>query len=345
MVPTGNRIKRHARELGFDLVGITEPDPGPHAGFYSDWLSQGYHAGMSYLARPDAVAKRADPRRIMAETRSILVVGMNYYQGQQPRTESPFGRVSRYAWGADYHEVLLTKLHELAQWIEGQMDEFLACRAYVDTGPVLERALGQRAGLGWIGKNTSLIHPRQGSYSFLGELLLSLDLGPDPPFTSDHCGRCTACLDACPPGALAAPRTVDARRCISYLTIEHQGAIPTSLRALLGDRVFGCDACQEVCPWNRRFAHPTSEPAFAARQPTLNLVEVLSLDEDAFRARFRHTPLWRARRAGLLRNAAVAAGNLRDPVLLPVLKAAGSDPELLVRQHAAWAVRRFEGLC
>ncbi len=342
MVPTGDQIKRHARELGFDLVGITEPDPGSHAGFYRDWLSRGYHGEMSYLARPDAVAKRADPRRIMAETRSILVVGMNYYQGQHPPTEAPVGRVSRYAWGADYHDVVLTKLQQLADWIEGQLAQPLACRAYVDTGPVLERGLGQRAGLGWIGKNTNLIHPRRGSYFFLGELLLSLGLTPDPPFLSDRCGRCTACLDACPTGALVAPRTLDARQCISHLTIEHRGTIPTRVRPLLGDRVFGCDACQEACPWNHRFAHPTSEPAFGARQPTLDLAEILTLDEDGFRRRFRRTPLWRARRGGLLRNAAVVAGNLRDPVLLPVLRAAGSDPEPLVRQHAAWALRRIQ---
>ena len=324
-------------------MGITQPDPGYHAVFYRDWLGRGYHAEMSYLARPDAVAKRADPRRIMAETRSILVVGINYFQGQYPPTESPVGRVSRYAWGADYHDVVLTKLQQLADWIEGQLAQPLACRAYVDTGPVLERGLGQWAGLGWIGKNTSLIHPRRGSYFFLGELLLSLELTPDPPFISDHCGRCTACLDACPTGALEAPRTIDAHRCISYLTVEHRGAIPTSLRPLLGDRVFGCDACQEACPWNHRFARPSSEPAFDRRQATLDLVEILTLDEDGFRRRFHCTALWRARRAGLLRNAAVVAGNLRNPVLLPVLRAASSDPEPLVSQHAAWALRRIKG--
>ncbi len=341
MMALADEIKRRARKLGFDLVGITDPGAADHAAFYHRWLARGYHAGMDYMARPDAVSKRADPRRIMPETRSILVVGMNYYPGDFPPAERLDGRVSRYAWGLDYHPVMLERLHQLAGWIDAHTDPSLMHRAYVDTGPLLERELAQRAGLGWIGKNANLIHPRHGSYFFLGELLLNLDLEADAPSTSDRCGRCTACLDACPTGALVAPRTLDARRCLSYLTIEHRGALPLPLRPLLEDRVFGCDICQEVCPWNRRFARPADEPAFRPLHPTLDLPQLLQLDGDSFRARFRDTPLWRPRRAGLLRNAAVVLGNLGDPAALPALQAARSAPQPLIAEHAAWAIERL----
>jgi epoxyqueuosine reductase len=236
---------------------------------------------------------------------------------------------------------MLERLHQLAHWIDSRTSHPLTYRAYVDTGPLLERDLAQQAGLGWIGKNTNLIHPDHGSYFFLGELLLDLDLETDTPSVVDRCGTCTACLDACPAGALVAPRTLDARRCISYLTIEHRAAIPESLRPLLGDRVFGCDICQDVCPWNRRFARPTDEPAFSPLHATLDLVELLGLDEDAFRARFRETPLWRPRRAGLLRNAAVVLGNLSDSAAIPTLEAARADPHFLVAEHATWAIRQI----
>lgn len=334
-------IKAEACRLGFNLAGITDPAVGALTTFYTDWLAQGYHAEMNYLARPDAVAKRADPRRIMPETRSILVVGMDYYPGDFPPAEGLVGRVARYAWGADYHALMLERLEQLASWIDRQMARPLAYRAYVDTGPLLERALAHQASLGWIGKNTNLVHPDRGSYFFLGELLLDLDLQPDTPWSGDRCGSCTACLDACPTGALVAPHTLDARRCISYLTVEHRGAIPEALRPSLADRVFGCDICQEVCPWNRRFARPTDEPGLRPLHPTLDLLELLALDEDAFRARFREKPLWRARRAGLLRNAAVVLGNLGDPAAIPTLEAARSDPNPLVAEHAAWAMEQI----
>ncbi|MGC9336426.1 MAG: tRNA epoxyqueuosine(34) reductase QueG, partial [Anaerolineae bacterium] len=257
------------------------------------------------------------------------------------RTEGHRGRVSRYAWGTDYHDVILRKMHQLAQWISEQLGRRLTYRTYVDTGPLLERELAQQAGLGWIGKNANLIHPKLGSYFFLGELLTDLELEPDAPFSDERCGSCTACLDACPTGALTAPHTLDARRCISYLTIEHRGAIPEETRPLIGDWVFGCDVCQEVCPWNRRFAHPGRRPAFRAVHDTLDLVEMLKLDEDAFRSRFRETPLWRARRAGLARNAAVVLGNLGDPRAIPALEHALSDADPLVAEHALWALSRL----
>jgi epoxyqueuosine reductase len=348
MSTLAGEIKERARQSGFNLVGVTDPAPSIHTDFYSSWLAHGYHAEIGYLARPDAVAKRSDPKRIIPETRSIVVVGMNYYlgtippPGEIPPTERLLGRVSRYAWGLDYHEVMLDKLHQLARWIDSQTRQALTYRAYVDTGPLLERELAQRAGLGWIGKNTNLIHPQQGSYFFLGELLLDLDLETDTASPADRCGRCTSCIEACPTGALVAPRTLDARRCISYLTIENRAAIPEPIRPLLEDRVFGCDTCQEACPWNQRFARPTDESAFKALHPTLDLVRLLKLDEDAFRAQFRETPLWRSRRPGLLRNAAVVLGNLGDPAAISALEAARSDPHPLIADHATWAVKQIK---
>jgi len=337
------QIKEQAQRMGFDLVGVTHPAPSARFAFYTHWLAQHHHGEMFYLARPDSLQKRADPRRVMPEARSIVVVGMNYYNGEPPPTEGLRGRVSCYAWGTDYHAVLAERLRTLAGWIADRVGQPLTHRVYVDTGPLLERELAQRAGLGWIGKNTCLVNPHLGSYLFLGELLLDLELEPDPPFAADRCGDCTACLDACPTGALVAPRILDARRCLSYLTIEQRGPIPADLRPLLGDRVFGCDVCQEVCPWNLRFARPAREPVFAPRSGQIapDLVELLALDDDGFRARFRDTPLWRARRAGLARNAAVALGNLGDPAAITALERALSDPEPLVAEHAAWALERL----
>ena len=337
------QLKERAHQLGFDLVGVTHPQASEHADIYTNWLAQGYHAEMGYLARPDAVKKRADARHVMPETRSILVVGMNYYPGDHAspgESEGFRGRVSRYAWGDDYHEVMWEKLGRLAEWIKQCVGRSVAHRAYVDTGPLLERELAQRAGLGWVGKNTNLISPTLGSYFFLGELLLDLELEPDQPFDADRCGTCTACLDACPTGALVAPRTLDARRCISYLTIEHRSVIPEELCPLLSDWTFGCDVCQQVCPWNHRFAHPTDEPAFRGGRGTLNLLALLALDEETFRARFRHTPLWRAKRTGLLRNAAMVLGNLGDPAAVPALQRALAD-DTLIAEHAAWALERL----
>jgi epoxyqueuosine reductase len=338
-----NHIKIHARRLGFDLVGIAQPHPSDHTAFYADWLSRGHHAQMGYLARPDAVRRRTDPRHVMAETRSIIAVGMNYYPGGFPPANRRVGRVSRYAWGADYHGVIRGRLQRLAEWIDGALGQRLTYRAHVDTGPLLEREIAQRAGLGWIGKNTNLIHPRVGSYFFLGELLLDVELAPDAPLTDDRCGSCTACLDACPTGALEAPRVLDARRCISYLTVEHRGAVPQAIRPLIADWIFGCDICQEVCPWNRRFADPTRDRALRPVHARLDPIEMLALDEGSFRSHFRETAVWRARRAGLLRNAAVVLGNVGDTTAIPALEGALSDPEPLVAGHAAWALSRLTG--
>jgi epoxyqueuosine reductase len=233
---------------------------------------------------------------------------------------------------------MMEKLGQLAERIAYLVGNPVTHRAYVDFGPLMERELAHRAGLGWFGKNTNLIHPASGSYFFLGELLLDLALEPDVRPQIDHCGTCTACLDACPTGALVAPHVLDARRCISYLTIEHRDAIPEEIRPLMGDWVFGCDICQEVCPWNKRFARLTEPSPFNPERPMLDLIELLALDDDAFRARFQDTPLWRPRRIGLLRNAAVVLGNLNLPVAVPALERACSDENPLVAEHAAWAL-------
>lgn len=337
-----DEVKREARRVGFDLVGIAAPDPSRHAARYRDWLAAGCHADMGYLARPDAVDKRADPRVLMPEVRSVVVVAMAYYPGDFPPVAKLDGRVSRYAWGADYHDLMMEKLRQLGAWIAAQTGRPVARRPYVDFGPVMEREMAQRAGLGWFGKNTNLIHPSLGSYIFLGELLLDLDLAFDTAYAEDRCGSCTACLDACPTGALVAPRALDARRCISYLSIEHRDGIPEPLRPLMGDWVFGCDICQEVCPWNKRFAQPVPRSLFEPERATLDLLDLLAFDETAFRARFRDTPLWRPRRAGLLRNAAVVLGNLGLPAAVPTLDRATLDGNPLVAEHAAWALKQIK---
>lgn len=308
---------------------------------YRTWVAQGYAGEMAYLARPDAITRRQDPRHILPETQSVLVVGASYAGPAPPDLPPLHGRVSRYAWDTDYHRWLLDRLESLVQRLADETGPF-PYRCYVDTGPVLERAWAHAAGLGWIGKNTSLLHPRLGSFLFLGVALLGIDLPPTPASQLPNCGDCTRCLDACPTGALIAPGVLDARRCIAYLTVEHRGAIPAALRPLIGDRVFGCDTCQDVCPWNRkpRVAHAN---ATAPPTATLDLPELLALSERDFRARFRHTPLWRATWRGLARNAAVVLGNRADPAARPALaRVATAHPDAMVREHAAWALAQLE---
>ena len=270
----GERVRVLALEVGFDLVGIARPDPSTHHAFFREWVERGLQGEMGYLGRPDAIARREDLSRTMESVRSVVVVGHEYFgEDVEGVPDDPsVGVVARYARGRDYHKVVKSRLLDLLARIQRDVDPRVTGRAYVDTGPILERELAQRAGLGWFGRNTMLIHPRRGSWFFLGCLLLDLDLEPDEPIAADHCGTCTRCLGACPTGALlgrnedGAP-VMDARRCISYLTIEHRGPIPLELRPLIGNRVYGCDICQEVCPFNERFAAPTDEPGYAARGP------------------------------------------------------------------------------
>jgi epoxyqueuosine reductase len=343
---TTRRIIDEAHRLGFDLVGIVPAKPPATADRYRTWLENGFHGEMAYLARPDAVAKRADPSRIQSGVRSVIVVGTNYHTAAVPpelRDDPSRGVVSCYAWGDEYHEWLASRLDRLAAFIQDTHGEPVGHRAYVDTGPILERELAVRGGLGFVGKNTTLIHPRLGSWLFLGELLLDIELpAARPADAQGTCGGCTRCLDACPTGALVEPFVLDARRCISYLTIELKGAIPRELRPLLGNRIFGCDICQEVCPWNRRFAQPTPEPAFQPRAEAFapRLADLLALHENDFLRRFRGSPITRAKRRGLLRNATVAMGNWGDGSAVGLLAGALHEEDPLVRGHAAWALGR-----
>ncbi|MFQ6013936.1 MAG: tRNA epoxyqueuosine(34) reductase QueG [Anaerolineae bacterium] len=342
---TGN-IQERAGELGFDLVGIAHAEPSAYGGRYARWLENGYAGEMEYLRRD--VSRRLDPGELLPGVRSIVSVGLNYFSPDPVETHkmaSPVGLISRYARGEDYHRVLNFKLSQLLAFIKREADQEVRSKVYVDTGPLLEREIANRAGLGWFGKNTNLINPEQGSWFFLGEILLDLELVHDTLWPADHCGTCTRCLEVCPTKALVVPYTLNASRCISYLTIELKGSIPQELRPFIGNWVFGCDLCQEVCPWNQRFARPTAEMALRPREGLAapELLSLLGIGEEEFRVKFRKSPIKRAKRRGLLRNVAVALGNSRDEAAIPALRRALSDPEPLVRGHAAWALGRIGG--
>lgn len=337
------KIKTEAHNLGFDRFGFTTAAPPDHVATYKNWLAQGRHASMSYLAAEQAVDRRADPASVLPGAQSILILALRYPRPQDapPPSRQPYGRIASYAWGLDYHLLLGQRLRALSDSISRLLDRPLRSREYTDTGPVLERDLAQRAGLGWIGKNTCLIDPNDGSYFLLAEIFLDLPLQPDPPFTLDHCGSCTRCIQACPTGCILPDRTLDAGRCISYLTIENKVEIPLDLRPKMDNWVFGCDICQQVCPWNIRFAKPHREPQYSPRQevPFPDLIEDLSLTPQEFNSKFKNSPVQRPRRRGYLRNVAVALGNSRDPLAIPVLaNCLMSEPEPLVRVHAAWAL-------
>lgn len=329
-------VKDRALALGFDRVGVGPADPPERGSAFAAWLDAGYAGDMEYLGR--GKAKRLDPQRVLPGARSVIAVALNYHQGE-PAEADGWSPVARYAWGRDYHDVMTPRLEALLAFLREAAGPDVQGKVYVDTGPVLERDLAARAGLGWIGKNTNLLHPELGSWFFIGVLLTTAELDFDEPLP-DRCGTCRACLDVCPTEAFPAPYVLDARRCISYLTIEHKGPIPEALREPMGEWVFGCDLCQTVCPWNRK-APLTREPAFLSEQPLPSLPSLLELTEAEFKARFRGTPLMRPKRRGLLRNAAVALGNRRDRAAVPALTRALSDPEALVREHARWALARI----
>jgi epoxyqueuosine reductase len=335
-------IKQQALQLGFSLVGVTTPDPPPHLDRFRRWLRLGHHAGMDYLAREDAIAKRADPCLLLPECQSIIVTGTSYaIEDTRKESESLEFQVAAYALGQDYHRVLLDRMQALARVIEKEIGAPIPHRIYTDSGPLLERELAQRSGLGWIGKNTCLIHPKQGSLFLLAELLLGVPLEADDPFLHDRCGSCTRCIDACPTQCILPDRTINAGQCISYLTIENKESIPRELRDAVGDWVFGCDICQQVCPWNLRFSKKAIDPTFAPgpflRQARLS--DFLRLPPGHWRSHLGNSPLERPRRRGLVRNAAVVAGNRADSIWIDDLSLIlEDDPEPLARSHAAWAL-------
>jgi epoxyqueuosine reductase len=331
-------IKEEARRLGFDLVGISAVRPPPHEPSFAQWLRRGFAGELDYMKRTELL--RRDPRSLVPWAVSVVSVGQNYYTpfSRSGFSGGPRGWISRYAWGDDYHDLMKQRLDALLGRVREIVGDSVQGRAFVDSGPVLERDLAGVAGIGWIGKNTHLISPKRGSWFFLGELFLDLALACDRPLR-DRCGACDLCLKACPTGAFVGPYLLDARRCISYLTIELKGWMPRDLRPLVGSHVFGCDICQEVCPYNVK-ARPTGEAGFMPR-PGLHAPELtafLSLTESEFRRRFRGSPILRAKRRGFLRNVAVALGNLKNAQAVPALRRALDDEEPLVRGHAAWAL-------
>jgi len=343
-------IKARARALGFDLVGITGAEPSAFAEEYRDWALRGYAGEMDYLTRN--LHRRLDPRELLPDARSIIVVGMNYYTDAEegpgtPAAPDPERAVfARYARGDDYHDVMTERLRELLDFLKAEAGEGAEGRVYVDAGPILEREVAQRAGLGWFGKNTMLINTRRGSYFFLGEIVTNVALPVDEP-ARGGCGTCTRCLDACPTGAIVAPFQLDARRCLSYLTIELKGAIPAEFRPALsesGNRIFGCDICQEVCPFNLRRSVPTEEPAFQPREATKAplLVDMLKMTQEQFRQQFKGSPVKRAKWRGLLRNVAAALSASDDPAAEAALIETLSHEEPLVREQAEWSLKAIQ---
>lgn len=329
------RLQDFARELGFDVCRVAACSPPPHIGGFRSWLGDGRAGEMNYMQRGEE--KRCDPQQILAGAKSIVVLAVNYWQGGQalPPANRTVGRIARYAWGDDYHDIIAAKLEKIDELLRGFGGNQ---KCYVDTGPVLERDHAAVAGVGWQGKSTMLINTKLGTWFFLAEILTTLELPPDPP-VRDRCGTCNRCIDACPTGAITAPHQLDARRCISYLTIELKTAIPLELRPLIGDRIFGCDDCLDACPWNR-FAEASRETAFQARPGTsgMALRDYLSLTDQQFREMFRNSPIKRIKRRGFLRNVCVALGNVGTATDLAALERAALDPEPLIAGHAQWAI-------
>jgi epoxyqueuosine reductase len=335
------KVKEHAQELGFPLVGVTTPDPPPHLEFFKKWLEAGYQASMDWMGTDRSRERRANPLTILPECRSILVLGTPF---PAPKGNVEGGNIAAYALNQDYHDVLGKRLQALVGAIEDWVGGPVPNRWYTDTGPVLEKELAMRAGLGWIGKNTTLINQKYGSYFFLAEIFLGLDLIVDDPITESFCGTCTNCLDTCPTRALRDPYTLDANRCISYLTIENRGEIPEELRPKMGDWIFGCDICQIICPWNKPGQEaPDILEEFQPREELLgvNPIQELGLTQEAFSARFKGSPIKRAKHRGYLRNIAVALGNRGEEDALPVLMQVLESEEPLVREAAAWAQNRI----
>ena len=328
-------IKAQAYGLGFDLAGIATLGPAETAAAFDEWIERGFAGDMDYL--PRWADKRRDTRLPFAGATSAIVVGLNY------GGTAPSGPIARYARGDDYHDVMWRMLDSLHALIDESVGRPTRGKSYVDTGPILERDLARRAGLGWHGKNTNLINPQIGSFFFIGALFIELDLEPDTPFEADRCGTCTRCLEACPTRAILEPRLLDATRCISYLTIETKGSIPVALREAVGDLVYGCDICQDVCPWNVAFSRDlgvdalSPRPALDRDAPTIAR-EFLSMDDDQFRAAFKGSAMKRAKLRGLKRNAATVLGNIGMQDDIDVLRSTLDDPDPMIQEHAQWAI-------
>ena len=339
------QVKEYARELGFDLVGVASAESfSDHEAVTLQRLRDGLMDGLPWYTEA-RVRRGSDPQELLPGARSIIAVGMSYYAPDDGSDRSPGeeGKVARYAWGDDYHQVMKDRLKTLVEGLSTRLDRPIRARWYVDDGPMLDRAAAERAGIGWFGKNTNILSPSHGSWIFLGQVITDLELEPDAP-SKKTCGDCVRCIDACPTGAIVDAYVIDNTRCISYLTIENRGSIPRHLRSLMYDWVFGCDICQDVCPVNVKAAY-TREQAFQKRRfTTLELVSLLQMTEDEFRERFRNSPVKRAKLVGLQRNACVALGNAGSPAAIPALVRALREGESVVRGHAAWALGRIGGV-
>ena len=343
-----SHLKSHASALGFSMAGIVAARAGRRLDAYLNWIGRNYHGKMGYMARPDRIRRRENPGVILGGVQSIICVALDYKTMELPAAvaqDPSRGRISNYAWGIDYHEAMTPRMEALAQWLQQAAGGLVQHRVYVDTGAILERDYGESAGLGFTGKNTMLIAPRRGSFFFLGEILTTLALPPDEPQAMPGCGSCRRCLQACPTAAFPRPYVLDARRCISYLTIELKEWIPRDLRPLMGNWIYGCDVCQDVCPFNR-FSPESNE--FTLRPARYDeaappLLTLLRLDQESFDRRFAHSPIKRINRHRLLRNACVAAGNWGSPRATPALIQLLADRHRLVRGHAAWALGRIGG--
>jgi epoxyqueuosine reductase len=355
-----DEIQAEAKNLGLLLFGVTNPAPPSTYPVFQNWLDDGHHGSMHYLASERSRALRAEPRLVLPECQSVLVFGMPHTSpnGQHPDYPSggePYGRIAAYAWGDDYHDIIPNRFNKLIQSLEHltiahtkhAFKTVPGYKIYTDTGPVLEHDLAQRAGLGWIGKNTCLISPLYGSYFFLGEIFTTLQLDNSEPFPADRCGTCQRCIDICPTSCILQNRTINANHCISFLTIENKGPIPIELRSLIGNWIFGCDACQIACPWNNH-SHQTPTRIDAALKPRPglpfpNLIQELHLSAEDFNKKFRHHPVKRARRRGYLRNVAVALGNSHTEKAIPsLIQSLSMESEPLVRGHVAWALGQMK---
>ncbi|MYF99691.1 tRNA epoxyqueuosine(34) reductase QueG [Candidatus Poribacteria bacterium] len=339
------QIQSRAHELGFELVGIIPAEESQTIQRYREWITNGYAGKMGYLERH--LPLKEDTRKLLQETKSVISLAMNYYtlDPSKALAEDPSrGQISRYAWGDDYHDVIRERLLLLVEFIKDTAETELKSRVFVDSGPILEREYAQKAKLGWIGKNTNLINWRSGSWYFLAEVLVSVDLESETATLRGSCGTCTKCIEACPTDAFVEPNLLDSRLCISYLTIELKDSIPKELRSRMGNLIFGCDICQEVCPWNSK-AIPTTEPAFQPREGNLvpELLTLVDMTQSEFSKKFKGSPIKRAKWKGFLRNVIVAIGNWGSRAAVPALKKALVDEEPLVRSHAAWALGQIGG--